>query len=72
MKKSCVIDFEKCSPHTHDGGHGLCDAAIACPKKLIEQEDPFDAPFLMSKAMCTGCGKCASACSLHAVTIKTG
>ena len=72
MKKYCVIDFEMCYPHAHDAVHGLCDAAKACIHKLIEQEDSFDAPFLMSKAMCTGCGKCASACSLHAVTIKTG
>ncbi len=72
MKKYCVIDFDKCSPEAHDVAHGLCDAAKVCTRKLIEQEDPFDAPVLMSKTMCTGCGKCASACPLHAVNIITG
>jgi translation initiation factor RLI1 len=68
-RKNAVINFATCFPHTCDRIHGKCQALDACNKKLLEQEDPFDQPILMSEAMCHGCGACKKACPLHAIDI---
>jgi ATP-binding cassette subfamily E protein 1 len=72
MNKHCVVDFSLCSPEHHDPETGLCVAAGACEKRVLEQEDPFQAPFLMSNVMCSGCGKCAAACPLDALSVESG
>ena len=72
MNKHCVVDFESCSPEAHDPMCGACVAAEACVKRILEQEDPFDVPFLASNSMCTGCGKCVAACPLDAISIANG
>ena len=72
MNKYCVVDFTICDPTRHDPETGICIAMAACTRNILEQEDPFDAPFLISNAMCTGCGKCVSACPIDALSVNNG
>ena len=64
------VDFERCAPHTCDGSTGLCAAVGACSHGLLEQEDLFDSPMLMSVTMCVGCGDCVRACPISAIAIE--
>jgi translation initiation factor RLI1 len=72
LDKSTQIDFERCDPAACDGGAGLCQAISACSHKLLEQEEPFAPPLLLSTRLCTGCGACVSACPLGAVSLRNG
>ncbi len=67
--KYAHIDFGRCEPRKHDPEKGICSAVRACKKKLLEQEDPFEGPLLISAAMCIGCGDCVRACPLGAISI---
>jgi Fe-S-cluster-containing hydrogenase component 2 len=72
VNKNAEVDFGRCNPHLCDGGSGSCAAAAACPRKLLEQEEPFGAPLLLSARLCTGCGACAGACPAGAITVHNG
>jgi len=50
----------------------MCEAVRSCKKKLLEQEEPWESPILISMKMCTGCGACVAACPLAAIEIKNG
>ena len=72
VNKNAEVDFARCDPHLCDGGSGLCPATAACPRKLLEQEEPFGVPLLLSARLCTGCGACAGACPSCAISIRNG
>ena len=72
LNKYAIIDFERCDPRTCDSQHGLCAAARSCKKKLLQQEEPWESPILLSMKMCTGCGACVAACPLGAIRINNG
>jgi translation initiation factor RLI1 len=66
--KLALVDYRKCDPTQCAGG--VCTAALACPRKVMRQEDPYEAPMSPS-APCTGCAECVLHCSLHAVELVT-
>jgi ATP-binding cassette subfamily E protein 1 len=72
MRKCAHIDFQICDPAKHDPEKGICTAAEACTHGLLEQEEPFEGPILMSASMCVGCGNCVTACPLGAIRVDRG
>ena len=64
--KMVLIDFEKCNPQ--QCGDGVCLAALACERKLLIQEKPFEIP-MANPSICRACGDCVRACPLGAVRI---
>jgi Fe-S-cluster-containing hydrogenase component 2 len=72
MNKWACVDFSICRPALCDGKTGACSASLACRKNLLEQEEPFDSPVLLSSRMCVGCGDCVTACPFGAVRIESG
>jgi translation initiation factor RLI1 len=72
MIKCANVDFSLCSPRLCDDGDGLCRAALACKKSLLEQEEPYDTPSLLSSRACSGCSRCVKACPLGAIRIVAG
>jgi translation initiation factor RLI1 len=64
-----LVDYRKCDPKLCEGG--VCAAVQACPRKLVRQEAPYDAP--MTDAMpCRACGDCARSCPLAAIKVVPG
>lgn len=67
-EKMALVDFPKCHPeHCTDG---ICLAAEACPRKLIEQEQPGEIP-MTNPSLCRACGDCIRACPMKAIRIVT-
>jgi len=64
--KMAVVDYSKCRPELCDSG--VCVAALACPRKLIEQEAPYEPP-MPSPYECQNCAKCVLACPLRAIEL---
>lgn len=72
MNKSAHVDFNVCNPDTCDKVQGICEAALVCSHKLLLQEEPSEAPFVISQKLCSGCGKCVLNCPLGAIDVSTG
>ncbi len=60
-----AIDHTMCKPNKCDGG--LCLAVEVCPTNAIEQEAPFDHPYVTGG--CYACKKCVESCPLDAITL---
>jgi len=65
--KIALIDYDKCRPEYCDSG--ICRAVLACPRKLLKQELPYEAP-MSHTSLCQGCAKCVVACTLKAVQLN--
>jgi len=63
-KKMAVVDYSKCEPKECE--NGICLAVLACPNKVLKQEEPYEMPDT-NPSMCVGCGLCAQACPLKAI-----
>ena len=72
MQKNTQIDFNFCNPEECNGPDGVCIATKACTRKLLEQEDLYEPPVLLSSSMCSGCAKCVRECPLGAIRITGG
>jgi translation initiation factor RLI1 len=64
-----LIDYSKCDPRRCEGG--VCTAALACPRKAMGQEAPYEVPMPPS-APCKGCAECVIHCPLKAVRLVSG
>jgi translation initiation factor RLI1 len=64
--KIAIVDFHKCRPEKCEGGIRL--ASLACPHKLIQQEEPYEIP-MFHPSTCQGCSDCVKACPLKAIRI---
>ncbi|MBN2073887.1 MAG: hypothetical protein JW770_08095 [Actinobacteria bacterium] len=62
--KIAIINYSKCNPP--ECRDGICNALAYCSKKIIKQEEPYDAPFI-NPGLCTGCFECLKACRLGAI-----
>jgi len=65
-KKIALINYQECSPKICE--HGICLAVLACPKKLLSQEEAYEMPDPNTN-MCLGCGLCVQACPKKAVIL---
>jgi translation initiation factor RLI1 len=64
--KMAIVDFRRCEPESCNRGE--CVAVAACPRKLLVQEAPYEAP-MTNPSICKGCGDCVRACPLKAIMI---
>jgi translation initiation factor RLI1 len=62
--KIVVVNYNKCDPK--ECKDGICRAISACPKKIIKQEEPYEAP-MINISLCSGCYKCIKACPRKAI-----
>jgi translation initiation factor RLI1 len=65
-KQAAFINYQRCEPERCE--NGICQAALACPRKLLKQEEPFEMPDSYSN-MCIGCGICIRACPKEAIQL---
>jgi NAD-dependent dihydropyrimidine dehydrogenase PreA subunit len=61
-----MVLYDRCRPQNCDDG--VCLAAQACPRKLLRQEAPYEAP-MAHPSVCQACGDCVRACPEKAVKI---
>jgi len=62
--KMAIVNYDRCCPENCDGG--ICAAALACSRKLLRQEAPYEAP-MADPSPCKGCSDCALACPQKAI-----
>jgi translation initiation factor RLI1 len=67
--KLALVDYSKCDPERCE--NGVCAAALACPRKLLGQEAPYEAP-MTDPSLCLGCGDCVQSCPLKAIEVASG
>jgi len=60
-----VIDYERCDPGKCNDG--ICIVVKACPASAIEQEAPYEPPFI--RGGCYACNKCIEKCPLDAIVL---
>lgn len=63
--KTAVINYQLCDPTQCDGG--ICAAVMACERKVLKQDSPYEKPD--PPMLCVGCGTCVPACIPKAVIL---
>jgi translation initiation factor RLI1 len=64
--KLALVDYGRCDPGRCEGG--VCTAALACPRRLLSQEEPYETP-MTDPFACAGCGDCTRRCALKAIMV---
>lgn len=64
--KMALVNYDKCHPESCDCG--ICAAALACSRKLLTQEAPYETP-MTDPSPCKGCGDCVLACPAKAIEL---
>ena len=64
--KMAVVDYRRCHPEECE--NGVCLAVLACQKKILSHEEPFEMPDPLP-TICLSCGKCVRACPMEAVLL---
>jgi NAD-dependent dihydropyrimidine dehydrogenase PreA subunit len=67
--KRALVDYRRCDPDRCEGG--VCAAALACTKKLLYQEEPYDPP-MTDPSTCKGCADCIRTCPRGAIRVVEG
>ena len=65
-KKTVAIDYKACEPEKCEDG--ICKAVLACEKKILTQEAPYEMPDVKA-SMCLSCANCVLACQQNAVIL---
>lgn len=65
-KQMAVVNYRQCHPQECE--KGFCLAVLACPKKILGQEEPYEMPDILAN-ICLGCAKCVQACPMEAVLL---
>jgi len=64
--KVALVMYAKCRPSECPGG--VCLAAQACTRKLLQQEAPYEVP-VSSPSVCGACSDCVRACPQKALQV---
>ena len=64
--KTVVVDYQACDPGKCEDG--ICQAALACERKVLTQEVPYELPDTKA-SMCLSCSLCVQACPTCAVSV---
>jgi translation initiation factor RLI1 len=67
--KLVLVNYNKCDPERCEGG--ICTAALACSRRLLRQEAPYEVP-MGDPFLCRACGDCVRTCPLKAVEVVGG
>ena len=65
-KRIVAVDYQTCDPKQCE--NGICKATLACPRRVLTQEAPFEMPDAQS-SMCLSCAMCTLACPMGAVFV---
>ncbi len=66
-RRQVIIDFGRCRPELCPDG--ICAATLACPRKLLKQEQVYESP-LPSPVACPTCADCQRACPFGAIDLR--
>ncbi len=69
-KPKVFVQYSLCKPKQCSPEQGICAAAKACTRSILEQEEQCESPVLFFQDMCLGCGDCIRFCPLNAIVIK--
>ena len=65
-KQMAMVNYRECHPEECE--EGVCLAVLACPKKILSQEEPYEMPDPLP-TMCLSCGLCVQACPRKAILL---
>ena len=63
-KRTILVDYQACDPK--QCANGICMASLACPRKVLIQEAPYEMPDI-NTSMCLSCALCMRACTKGAI-----